>query len=61
MLAVFTLVAPAAIPPELDLTDAASLPEGALKVFPTPNGSPQIRQTLAPTGQPTRIEHWRVA
>ena len=31
--------------PETDLTDAASLPEGALKAFPTPDGGPQVLLT----------------
>jgi NADPH-dependent 2,4-dienoyl-CoA reductase/sulfur reductase-like enzyme/nitrite reductase/ring-hydroxylating ferredoxin subunit len=31
--------------PEIDLTDAASLPEGALKTFPTPNDGPQVLLT----------------
>jgi len=30
---------------EIDLTDAASLPEGALKTFPTPNDGPQVLLT----------------
>ena len=33
------------MPPELDLTDAASLPEGALKAFPTPHDGPQVLLT----------------
>ena len=31
--------------PEIDLTDAASLPEGALKAFPTPHEGPQVLLT----------------
>jgi len=31
--------------PEIDLTDTASLPEGALKAFPTPNEGPQVLLT----------------
>jgi NADPH-dependent 2,4-dienoyl-CoA reductase/sulfur reductase-like enzyme/nitrite reductase/ring-hydroxylating ferredoxin subunit len=31
--------------PEIDLTDAASLPEGALKTFPTPNDGPKVLLT----------------
>ncbi len=31
--------------PEIDLTDAASLPEGALKTFPTPNDGPEVLLT----------------
>jgi NADPH-dependent 2,4-dienoyl-CoA reductase/sulfur reductase-like enzyme/nitrite reductase/ring-hydroxylating ferredoxin subunit len=31
--------------PEIDLTDAASLPEGALKTFPTPDDGPQVLLT----------------
>ncbi len=31
--------------PEIDLTDAASLPEGALKTFPTPHDGPQVLLT----------------
>ncbi|TDN36680.1 FAD-dependent oxidoreductase [Hymenobacter sp. UV11] len=31
--------------PEIDLTDAASLPEGALKAFPTPHDGPQVLLT----------------
>ena len=31
--------------PEIDLTDAASLPEGALKAFPTPDDGPQVLLT----------------
>lgn len=31
--------------PEIDLTDSASLPEGGLKTFPTPDGGPQVLLT----------------
>jgi len=31
--------------PEIDLTDTASLPEGALKTFPTPDDGPQVLLT----------------
>ena len=31
--------------PEIDLTDAASLPEGALKTFPTPDDGPKVLLT----------------
>ena len=31
--------------PEIDITDAASLPEGALKTFPTPDDGPQVLLT----------------
>jgi len=31
--------------PEIDLTDAASLPEGALKTFPSPHDGPQVLLT----------------
>jgi nitrite reductase/ring-hydroxylating ferredoxin subunit len=31
--------------PEIDLTDIASLPEGALKTFPTPNDGPNVLLT----------------
>ncbi|WP_216679748.1 FAD-dependent oxidoreductase [Hymenobacter siberiensis] len=31
--------------PEIDLTDSASLPEGGLKSFPTPNDGPQVLLT----------------
>ena len=31
--------------PEIDLTDAASLPEGALKTFPTPHDGPKVLLT----------------
>jgi NADPH-dependent 2,4-dienoyl-CoA reductase/sulfur reductase-like enzyme/nitrite reductase/ring-hydroxylating ferredoxin subunit len=31
--------------PEIDLTDAVSLPEGALKTFPTPNDGPSVLLT----------------
>ena len=31
--------------PEIDLTDAASLPEGALKTFPTPHDGPRVLLT----------------
>ena len=31
--------------PEIDLTDAASLPEGGLKAFPTPHDGPPVLLT----------------
>jgi nitrite reductase/ring-hydroxylating ferredoxin subunit len=33
------------MPPEIDLTAAASLPEGALKTFATPNDGPKVLLT----------------